>query len=76
MIKQELAKNVLLHFPNMDEPFYVATDASNHGIGAVLFQRIKGKDQIISFMARALSPSERNYSTTKRELLGIVFALQ
>ncbi|CDH60654.1 hypothetical protein RO3G_15169 [Lichtheimia corymbifera JMRC:FSU:9682] len=75
-IKQELAKNVLLHFPNMAEPFYVATDASNHGIGAVLFQKIKGKDCIISFMARALSKSERNYSTTKRELLGIVFALQ
>ena len=75
-VKQELVKNVLLHFPNLNEPFHVATDASKYGIGAALFQRIKGKEQCISFMARALSPSERNYSTTKRELLGIIYALQ
>ncbi|CEP08661.1 hypothetical protein, partial, partial [Parasitella parasitica] len=30
----------------------------------------------IGFMARSLSSSERNYSTTKRELLAIIFALQ
>ncbi|CDH61439.1 hypothetical protein RO3G_15169 [Lichtheimia corymbifera JMRC:FSU:9682] len=75
-LKQALAKNVLLHFPDFDQPFYVATDASNYGIGAVLFQKIKGKNCYVSFMARALNPSERKYSTTKRELLGIVYALQ
>ncbi|KAJ8651514.1 hypothetical protein O0I10_012927 [Lichtheimia ornata] len=75
-LKQALAKNVLLHFPDFDQPFYVATDASNYGIGAVLFQKIKGKNCYVSFMARALNPSERKYSTTKRELLGMVYALQ
>ena len=45
-----------------------------HGIGAVLYQIIKGETRHIAFMARALSKSERNYSTTKRELLAIVFA--
>lgn len=30
----------------------------------------------VGFMARSLSSSERNYSTTKRELLAIIFALQ
>lgn len=75
-LKRELVKNVLLHFPDLNEPFYVATDASNYGIGAALFQRINGKEKCISFMARALSDSERKYSTTKRELLGIIYALQ
>ena len=30
----------------------------------------------IGFMARSLTKSERNYSTTKRELLSVVFALK
>ena len=75
MIKRALAYNVLLEFPNMNEPMYVATDASLFGIAACLFQRINGKDHYISFMARALNKSERNYSATKRELLAVVFAL-
>jgi hypothetical protein len=47
------------------------------GIGAVLYQvdpKTK-KKRWISFQARSLSKSERNYSATKRELLAIVFAL-
>jgi transposase InsO family protein len=34
------------------------------------------KPRWISFMARGLSKSERNYSATKRELLGVIFALR
>ena len=74
-LKEALAANVPLKYPNLNEPFYVATDASNYGIGAVLFQRINNKAQYVGFMARSLSKSERNYSTTKRELLAIIFAL-
>ncbi|KAJ8657630.1 hypothetical protein O0I10_006696 [Lichtheimia ornata] len=73
-------KRVLLHapilsYPNLKHPFQVATDASHTGIGAVLYQIIDGTTHHIAFMARSLSPSERNYSTTKRELLAIIFAL-
>ncbi|SAL96225.1 hypothetical protein, partial, partial [Absidia glauca] len=74
-LKYILTCTTVLKHPNMDHPFYVATDASNTGIGAVLFQLIDKKVQHIGFFARALSKSERNYSTTKRELLAIVFAL-
>ncbi|CDH61355.1 hypothetical protein RO3G_00241 [Lichtheimia corymbifera JMRC:FSU:9682] len=65
---------ILCH-PDLNHPFQVATDASNSGIGAVLYQVINGRTHHIGFMARSLSASERNYSTTKRELLAIVFAL-
>ncbi|KAI3629344.1 hypothetical protein MIR68_012621 [Amoeboaphelidium protococcarum] len=56
--------------------FIVATDASDFGLGAVLYQKIDLKVKYISFAARALSTSERNYSPTQRECLGIVFALE
>ncbi|SAL97877.1 hypothetical protein [Absidia glauca] len=74
-LKLILTRTPVLKYPKVNEPYYVATDASNTGIGAVLFQMIEGKVQHIGFFARALSKSERNYNTTKRELLAIVFAL-
>ncbi|KAG1439370.1 hypothetical protein G6F56_012319 [Rhizopus delemar] len=75
-IKQLLASAPVLYHPDLNEPFYVATDASNYSIGAVLYQIIDKQICHLGFMARALSTSEKNYSTTKRELLAIVFALK
>lgn len=73
---QEILKRApLVRYPDLRHPFSVATDASNVGIGAVLYQVINGETHHIAFMARGLSKSERNYSTTKRELLAIVYAL-
>jgi hypothetical protein len=74
--KSLLASAPILSHPDFRPPFYVATDASNVGVGAVLYQ--KGPDsrpKWISFMARTLQPAERKYSATKKELLAIVFAL-
>ncbi|CDH61116.1 hypothetical protein RO3G_16746 [Lichtheimia corymbifera JMRC:FSU:9682] len=60
-IQKILTNTPILRYPNMAYPFSVATDASNVGIGAVLYQVIDGETRHISFMARALSKSERNY---------------
>ena len=75
-LKKLLASAPILSYPVMSEPFYVATDASNVGIGAVLYQTIDGVRRFNAFMARSLTISERNYSTTKRELLAVVFAFK
>src|SRR5690606_28290624 len=68
----------ILSFPDFNIPFCVATDASNVGVGAVLYQVVEGErsPKWISFVARSLQKSERRYSATKKELLGIVFALK
>jgi hypothetical protein len=79
--KRLLANAPILHFADFRELFYIATDASNVGIAAVLYQRIynektkKVETRYISFMARSLQDRERRYSATQKELLGIVFAL-
>ena len=80
-LKRLLTQAPILHFPDFSLPFHVATDASNYGIGAVLYQLPGGEQdpkniRYICFVARALQPSERNYSATQRELLAIVFALK
>jgi hypothetical protein len=80
-LKQFLLNAPILRFPDYSKPLYIATDASNVGIGAVLYQLPQGDKfpnniSYISFMARSLHTSERRYSATKKELLAIVFALQ
>jgi hypothetical protein len=67
-----------LCFPDFSLPFYIATDASGVGIGTVIYQLPNGdesKINFISFQVRALHKSERKYPVYKKELLGIVFAL-
>ena len=51
-----------------------ASDASNVGIGAVIYQD-EANPHYIAFTSRALTRSERNYSATKKELLAIIHAL-
>ena len=75
-IRGILEGDLVLSYPNFNHEFQVATDASNHGVGAVLYQEYDGKTHYIAYGARALSGSEKNYGTTKRELLGIIFALE
>ena len=52
-------------------------DASGIAIGAILTQPgDDGMDYPIVYSSRKLNKAERNYSTTEREALGMVFALQ
>lgn len=46
------------------------------GIGAVLYQKHDNKKHIIVFMACSLTKSEQHYPVTKKELLGVMFALK
>ena len=76
LLKELIPQCPPLAQPDFSRPFCVATDASAVGIGAVLYQldSESGAPRYISFQARTLSSSERNYSATKRELLAVVFA--
>jgi len=75
-LKKALLEDTVLSYPDLNHPFCVATDASNVGVGVVLYQRINDETKYISMMAKSLSKSERNYSATKRELLAVVYALK
>ncbi|SGY12237.1 BQ5605_C011g06436 [Microbotryum silenes-dioicae] len=58
-------------------PFWVMTDASNHGTGGVLLQGQEWKmARPIAYWSRQYIPAERNYPTHKQELLAIVEALK
>ena len=44
--------------------------------GAVLSQQQEGIEQVIAYGSHTLTKSERNYSTTRKELLALVYFLQ
>ena len=67
----------ILVFPDWKKPFHVHVDASSIALGIILAQPGEGGiDHPIAFARRKLSSTERNYTTTKREGLAMVYALQ
>ena len=50
-------------------------DASDFAIGAILGQTEDGKPYVIYYVSKTLNEAQRNYTTTKKELLAVVFSL-
>ncbi|MFK5950633.1 MAG: RNase H-like domain-containing protein, partial [Methylococcales bacterium] len=74
-MKKVLQSAPVIHEPDFDKDFHIATDASQFGVGAVLYQMVDGERKYVAFGARALRKGQKNYPATKRELLAIMFAL-
>ena len=51
----------VIAYPDYELPFVVHCDASELGLGAVLYQRKDDKLRIVSFASRTLTPAEKNY---------------
>ena len=58
--------------PHYSSPFVLDTDAIDNSLGAVLSNVIDGFEYPVAFASRVLSPSERKYSTTKREAIAVI----
>jgi hypothetical protein len=75
-LKKVLSQPPILSMPDFSLSFLVGTDASQLGVGAVLYQETGSTRRYISFASQALNSAQRNYPATRRELLAIVFALR
>lgn len=71
-LKQKLCEAPILKYPDFDKTFTLTTDASNEGLGAILSQ----DGHPCSYVSRTLNAPEKNYSTTEKELLAIVWAIK
>ena len=60
--------------PDWNLPFEIMCDASDYTIGAVLGQRVDKKLNVIHYASRTLDNAQRNYATTEKEFLAVVFA--
>ena len=75
-LKRSLVEAPILQSPNWDLPFEIMCDASNFAVGAVLGQRIDKKLTAISYASKTLADAQHNYTTTEKELLAVIFALE
>ncbi|RDX82890.1 Retrovirus-related Pol polyprotein from transposon 17.6, partial [Mucuna pruriens] len=76
---QELKKRLMLapifQVPNWEYLFELMCDTSNSTLEAVLGQRVGKQPHVIAYTSRTMNLAQVNYTTTKKELLAIVFAL-
>ena len=73
-LKQLLCSAPILAYPDFGKEFFLQTDASDYGVGAVLSQLDDLRNEkVIAYASKALSPREQKYSTTEKEALAVVF---
>jgi len=75
-LEKALVEATSLAFPVPQEPCILDTDASDVAVGGVLSRRIDGIERPIAFFSRFMNVTQRNYCTTRRELLAVICALQ
>ncbi|XP_024195866.1 uncharacterized protein LOC112199030 [Rosa chinensis] len=75
-LKELLTSALIMLPPNWSLPFEITCDASDYVVGAVLDQRKEKKPHAIYYASRTLNDVQLNYSTTEKELLAVVFALE
>ncbi|XP_027156016.1 uncharacterized protein LOC113756580 [Coffea eugenioides] len=75
-LKKLLTSSPVIQPPDWNLPFEIMCDASDHSVGAVLGQRMEKAAHAIYYASRALNGAQLNYSTTEKELLAVVFALE
>ncbi|MCP4492527.1 MAG: hypothetical protein GY820_35250, partial [Gammaproteobacteria bacterium] len=76
MLKQKLIEPPVLHYPDPKLGiYYIETDGSSRGLGAVLCQKDqKGSLRAISFASSGLSRTRQSYGPSEVEALACVYA--
>jgi hypothetical protein len=71
-IKTLISMEMLLTFPNFNEPFHIFTDASKYQLGTVIMQNNKP----LAFYSQKMNEAQKRYTTGEQELLSIVEMLK
>src|SRR3954466_14146518 len=73
-LKKALIAAPIVQPSDWNFPFEIMCDASDFAVGPVLGQRVDKKLNVIHYPKKTLDSSQKNYATTKKELLAVVFA--
>ena len=81
LFKRAFAAAPLLRFPDFSKRFVLATDASQTGIGGILYQPDDDDDtitpnNIVAIASKQLDQTQRNYPVYKKELFAVIYCLR
>ena len=72
LLKESCTNTPILAYANYKKPFRLNMDASERGLGAVLYQQQDDETfRVIAYASRTLSKTERNYDAHKLEFLAL-----
>ena len=75
-LKDLCTRTPILAYADYRKPFQLQTDASDLGLGAVLYQiDDSGHQRVIAYASHSLSNTERNYPAHKLEFLALKWAV-
>jgi RNase H-like domain found in reverse transcriptase/Reverse transcriptase (RNA-dependent DNA polymerase) len=86
-LRDKMCTKPILQQPDFSKKFYVQTDASAYGVGAILSQEGGSKEDQeenttrkpklhpLAYYSATFTPTERNYDIYERELLAVIKAL-
>ena len=75
-LKQKLTSASIVMLPDWTLPFELMCDASDYTVGAVLGQQKDKIFHVVYYASKTQNDAQVNYTTTKNELLAIVFAFE
>src|SRR6266576_608795 len=76
ILKESFTSAPVLMMPDVNKPFALQTDASDHAIGAVLMQEDENGDlHPCGFLSHTLTPTEMRWQIYDRKLFAIYYAL-
>lgn len=75
-LKKLLTSAPVLVQADPTKPYILRTDASSYALGAVILQGEGTNERPVEYASRLLLPAEKNYSTTEREALAVVWATE
>lgn len=71
-IFDKLKENITLQAPSFEKDFYLETDASQTGLGGVLYQT----HGIIGLYSKKFSLSQKNYTVSEKECLAVIESIK
>jgi len=75
-LKGCLLKAPILAYPDLTQEYILFTDASDHNVSAVQSQVQEGREVVVAYYSKSLSAAEKNYCTTRKELLAVIKAVK
>ncbi|XP_074305475.1 uncharacterized protein LOC141640667 [Silene latifolia] len=75
-LKEALVTAPIIRAPDWNLPFEIMCDASDFAVGAVLGQVDDKRHHVIYYTSKTLDQMQFNYSTTEKEMLAIVHAIE